>query len=100
VLGKKMESVPEVFLTSPTLMNVTVFARTLGHWGGFRQGIGELEHHRQPVIANFGQQARSELGPGARQRTEQIMIGMRGEKLLDTPPIEAQLFFDCKKHLH
>jgi hypothetical protein len=28
------------------------------------------------------------------------MIGMRSEKLLDVPPIEAQLLFDRKKHLY
>jgi type VI protein secretion system component Hcp len=32
LLSKKMQGVPEVFLTSPTLMNVTFFSRTFGHW--------------------------------------------------------------------
>jgi hypothetical protein len=47
LLSKKMEGVPEVFATSPTLMNVTGFSRTSGHRGCFRQGIGEPEHHRR-----------------------------------------------------
>jgi hypothetical protein len=52
------------------------------------------------VIANFGEQARSDLGSGPRQGTEQIMIGMRSEKLIDAPSIEPKLLFDRKKHLH
>ena len=33
LLSKKMEGVPEVFVTSPTLMNVTIFSGAFGHRG-------------------------------------------------------------------
>jgi hypothetical protein len=102
LLSKKMEGVPEVFVTSPTLMNVTVFSRTFGHWGCSAKALESLRITAESlaVVANFGEQARSELGAGPRQGTEQIMIGMRSEKLLDVPPIEAELLFDRKKHLY
>jgi hypothetical protein len=52
------------------------------------------------IIANLREQARSDLGSGARQRIEQIMIGMTSKELFDSLAIESQLFFDCKEHLH
>ena len=76
LLSKKMEGVPEA------LESLSITAKSL------------------PVIANLGEQARSHLGSGARQGTEQIMIGMKSEKLLDAPSIEAKLLFDRKKHLY
>ena len=102
LLSKKMEGVPQVFVTSPTLMNVTVFSRTFGHWGCCAKALESLSITAKSlaVIANFGEQAQSDLGSGARQGTEQIMIGMTGEKLLDAPAMEAKLLFDRKKHLH
>ena len=52
------------------------------------------------IIANLREQARSGLGSGARQRTEQIMIGMTSKERFDSLAIESQLLFDCKEHLH
>jgi len=102
LLSKKMEGVPKVFVTSPTLINVTVFSRTFGHWGCSAKALESLSVTAKslPVIANLGEQARSDLGSGARQGTEQIMIGMRSEKLLDAPSIEAKLVLERKKHLY
>jgi hypothetical protein len=67
-LSEKMEGVPEVFVTSPTLMNVTVFSRTFGHWGCSAKALQTLNITAKPlaVIANLGQQARSNLGSGPR----------------------------------
>src|SRR5262245_58636932 len=76
LLSKKMEGVPEA------LESLSITAKSL------------------PVIAILGEQARSHLGSGARQGTEQIMIGMKSEKLLDAPSIEAKLLLDRKKHLY
>jgi hypothetical protein len=39
------------------------------------------------VIANLGQQTRSNLRAGARQGTKQVMIGMPSEKFFDSLPI-------------
>ena len=102
VLSKKVHGVPEVFVASPTLLNVTVFSGAFGYWGGSAKALESLSITAESlaVIANFGEQARSDLGAGPRQGTEQIMIGMRSEKLLDTSPIEAQALFDRKKHLY
>ena len=102
VVSKKMERVPEVFVTSPTFLNVARFSRTFGHWGCSAKALEHLNITAESiaVIANLGEQARSDLGSGTRQRTEQIVIGMRSEKLLDALPIEGQLLFDRKKHLH
>jgi hypothetical protein len=33
LLSKKIHGVPEVFVTSPTLMNVTIFSGAFGHRG-------------------------------------------------------------------
>jgi hypothetical protein len=52
------------------------------------------------VIPNLGEQARSDLGSGTRQGTEQIMIGMTTKELFDSLAIECQLLFDGKEHLH
>src|SRR5215469_13998890 len=102
VLSKKMHGVPEVFVTSPTLLNATVFSRTFGHWACSAKALESLSITIESlaVIADFGEQAWSDLGSGARQRTKQIMIGMRSEKFLDTPAIEAQLLLERKKHLY
>jgi hypothetical protein len=102
LLSKKMEGVPEVFVTSPTLMNVAGFSRTFGHRGCSAKALKRLNITAESVavIANLGEQARSDLGSGARQGTEQIMIGMRSKKLLDALPIDAKLLFERKKHLH
>jgi hypothetical protein len=68
LLSKKMEGVSQVFVTSPTLMNVTVFSRTFGHWGCSAKALESLSITAKSlaVIAHFGEQARSDLGSGAR----------------------------------
>ena len=68
LLSKKMEGMPEVFVTSPTLMNVTVFSRTFRHWGCSAKTLESLSISAKslPVIANLGKQARSDLGSGPR----------------------------------
>ena len=72
VLGKKMEGVPEVFVTSPTLMNVTVFSRASGDRGGSTKAVESLSITTEsfPVIANLGEQARSDLRARPRQGAE------------------------------
>jgi len=68
LLSKKMEGVPEVFVTSPTLMNVTAFSRTFGHWGCSAKALESLSFTVKSlaVITNLGKQARSDLGSGPR----------------------------------
>src|SRR5215472_3339362 len=69
VLSKKMHGVPEVFVTSPTLLNATVFSRTFGHWACSAKALESLSITIESlaVIADFGEQAWSDLGSGARQ---------------------------------
>jgi hypothetical protein len=101
--GATAEGVPEVFVTSPTSMNVAGFSRTFGHWSSSAKALERLNITAESVavIANLGEQARSDLGSGTRRGTEQIMIGMRSEKPLDALSIEAKLPpFDRKKHVH
>jgi hypothetical protein len=52
------------------------------------------------VIANLREQTRSDLGPGARQGTEQIMIGMTSKEVFDSLAIELKLLLEAKEHLH
>jgi hypothetical protein len=57
LLSKKMNGVPEVFVTSPTLMNVTLFSRTLGHRSCSAKALKILciAIESLTVIANFGE---------------------------------------------
>jgi hypothetical protein len=52
-----MHGVTQVFVTSPTLMNVAVFSRTFGHWGCAAKALQSLSITVEslPVIAHFGQ---------------------------------------------
>ena len=102
LLGEKIDSVPEVLVTSPACKTVAAFSGTFGDGGSSTKALQILRIATESlaVIANLGEQARSDLGSGTRQGTEQIMIGMGSEKLFDSPAIEAKLLFDCKKHLH
>jgi hypothetical protein len=54
---EKMHGVTQVFVTSPTLMNVAVFSRTFGHWGCAAKALQSLSITVEslPVIAHFGQ---------------------------------------------
>jgi hypothetical protein len=102
VLGEKMDGVPEVFVTSPALKTVAAFSGTFSDRGSSTKALQILSIATKalPIVANLGEQAGSDLGSGTRQGPKQIMIGMRSEKLLDSPAIEAELLFDRKKHLH
>ena len=100
LLSKKMHCVAEVFVTSPALMNLPIFppfTRTLGNRcsSGKALEVLGLAAEALAVIANFGEQARSDLGSGTRQGTKQIMIGMTSEELFNSLAIESQLLFDC-----
>jgi hypothetical protein len=50
-------------------MNVTVFSRTFGHWGCSAKALQSLGiiAESPAIIANFGEQARSELGTSTGQ---------------------------------
>ena len=102
LLSKKMDGVTEMFVTSPALVAVAVFSGTLGDRSSSAKTLQilSLAAKSLPIVANFGEQARSDLGSGAGQGTEQIMIGMTSKELFDSLAIERQLLFDGKKHLH
>ena len=102
LISKKVDGVAEVFVTGPTWMAVTIFSGTSGHRSCSAKALQILgvAVESLAVIANLGQQARSDLRAGARQGTEQIMIRMTSEELFDSLAIECQLLFDGKEHLH
>ena|SRR5690242_11475788 len=81
LVSKKMEGVPEVFVTSPTFLNVARFSRTFGHWSCSAKALERLNITAESiaVVANLGEQARSDLRAGTRQGTEQIMVWMRSK---------------------
>ena len=85
-----------MFVTSPALMNLAVFSGTFGHWGSSAQALQNLSITIEAlaVIANLGEQARSELGSRSRQRAKQIMIGMTGKELFDSLTVHSQLFLN------
>ena len=78
------------------------FAGAMGHRGGAGQALQALRLAPKaiPVVADFGQQPWGQLGPGARQRAKQVMVGMTPEEFLDALTVEAELLFDGKEHLH
>ena len=81
---------------------VPPFTRTLGNRcsSGKALEVLGLAAEALAVIANFGEQARSDLGSGTRQGTKQIMIGMTSEELFNSLAINCQLLFNDKEHLH
>ena len=105
LLSKKIDSVTEVFVTSPALMNVPVsssFSGTLGHRGRSAKALQSLSLSVESlaVISNLGEQARSELGSSTRQGTKQLMIGMTSKEFFDALAINSQLLFNGKEHLY
>ena len=95
LLSKKVNSVAEVFVTSPALMNMAVlsfFSRTLGHRGRSSKALQSLRVavESPAILANLGKQARSELGSSTRQGAKQIMIGMTSKELFDSVSINCQ----------
>ena len=91
-----------MFVTSPALMNAAIFSGPYSHWGCSAKALQSLSVPIEAlaVIANLGEQARSDLGSRSRKSAKQIMIGMTGKELFDSLPIDCQLLFNDKEHLH
>ena len=91
-----------MFVTSPALMNAAIFSGPYSHWGCSAKALQNLRITIEAlaVIANLGEQARSDLGSRSRQRAKQIMIGMTGKELFDSLTVHSQLFIHRKEHLY
>ena len=74
LLGKQMDGVAQVFVAGPALMagpagRVAMgFTGATGYRGRARQALQGLRilAEASPVVADFGQQPRRQLGPGTR----------------------------------
>jgi hypothetical protein len=105
LLGKKVEGVSQMFVTSPALMNgpvFSLFARAYGHWGSSAKALKSLciSVESLAIIANLAEQAWGKLGSSTWQGTKQIMIWMTSKKLFDSLAIDCQLLLNGKEHLY
>jgi hypothetical protein len=109
LLTKPMQGVAQVLVTRPPLVAgparwiAVGFAGATGHRGAAGQALQALRLAPETipvVVADFGSEPRRQLGPGARQRPKQVMVGMTPEELLDALAVEPELLFDREEHLY
>ena len=108
MFGKEVHGMAQVFVTGPALVARPVvrigsdFAFT-GPAGDRRaagqtlQSLGSFLE-APAVVTDFGEEPRSKLRSGSRQRPKQVMVGMTAEKLLDATAVDTKLFFQRKEH--
>lgn len=80
----QVHGITQVFVAGPAQMDHVQRSRVVVDRGGPGKILQALRALiKSAFLAQFAQEPRPELGPGAGERAEEIMIGMTLEKALD-----------------